>query len=331
MGIQDSESKLKEHTLAEEDMDYVNLGKSGLKVSRICMGCLTLGREAEETEATNMVEIAFDHGVNFFDTSNSYSEGRSEEILGKALKRIRNQAIIATKVFTPVGNGPNDRGCSRYHIVRAVEDSLRRLNTDRIDLYQFHRFDPEVPLEESLRAMDDLVRWGKVVYIGCSNFTARHIMKALGISRNMGLHFFISAQHKYNILSRDAEIELLPLCMEEEIGMITFNPLAGGFLTGKYTPDCKPLPGTRLGDYSLYRDRYLSDENFKRTSRFLEVAKKRGLHPIALSIGWVASHPAVTCPIIGARTPKQLKETLKLSDRRISVEERDQITKEVWD
>jgi aryl-alcohol dehydrogenase-like predicted oxidoreductase len=310
-------------------MDYVNLGKSGVKVSRLAFGCMTFGNEAEEEESIRMVNIAFDNGINFFDTSNSYSKGRSEEILGKALEGKRNEVVIATKVFNPVGEGPNDRGCSRYHIVRAVEDSLRRLKTDRIDLYQLHRFDPEVPLEESLRVLDDLVRSGKVVYIGCSNFVTRQLIKALGISKTLGLYSFVSIQPMYNILKREVETELLPLCLKQGIGVIPYNPLAGGFLTGKYKPGASPPAGTRLGDHSSYRDRYLSDKNFQRTSRFLDVAKQWGLHPIALAIAWVASHPAVTSPIIGARNEEQLRETLKLSNVTISAQERKQLSKEV--
>lgn len=311
-------------------MDYVNLGKSGVKVSKIALGCMSFGREADEKESNHMVNIAFDNGINFFDTANSYSNGRSEEILGGALKRKRNQVVIATKVSNPIGEGPNDRGCSRYHIIRAVEESLRRLKTDRIDLYQLHRFDPDTPLEETLKTLDDLVRWGKIVYIGCSNFTFQQLMKALGISKSSGLHSFISIQPMYNILKREAEDDLLPFCLKEGIGVIPYNPLAGGFLTGKYKPNTTPSIGTRLGDQNVYQERYLSDENFQRTTRFLEIAKRRGLHPIALALAWVASHPAVTSPIIGARNGKQLSETLNLVDVKISIQERDQINREVW-
>ncbi len=311
-------------------MDYVNLGKSGVKVSKIALGCMSFGREADEKESNHMVNIAFDNGINFFDTANSYSNGRSEEILGGALKRKRNQVVIATKVSNPIGEGPNDRGCSRYHIIRAVEESLRRLKTDRIDLYQLHRFDPDTPLEETLKTLDDLVRWGKIVYIGCSNFTFQQLMKALGISKSSGLQSFISIQPMYNILKREAEDDLLPFCLKEGIGVIPYNPLAGGFLTGKYKPNTTPSIGTRLGDQNVYQERYLSDENFQRTTRFLEIAKRRGLHPIALALAWVASHPAVTSPIIGARNGKQLSETLNLVDVKISIQERDQINREVW-
>jgi aryl-alcohol dehydrogenase-like predicted oxidoreductase len=270
-------------------------------------------------------------GINFFDTANSYAKGRSEEFLGKFLEGKRNRVVLATKVFNPVGEGPNDRGGSRYHIVRAVEESLRRLKTDRIDLYQLHRFDPEVPLEETLRALDDLIRWGKVIYVGCSNYSAQQFSDALGISKGRGLHSFVSVQPMYNILKREPEADFFPLCLKEGIAVIPYNPLAGGFLTGKYQPGTQPLLGTRLGDVESYRKRYLSDENFRLTSRFLESAKKRGVHPIALSIAWVASHPAVTSMIIGARNKKQLTETLSLADLKISVAERDQIVKEVWD
>jgi len=311
-------------------MDYVNLGKSGVKVSKISMGGLTLGREVEEAESMRMLDLAYDHGINLFDTANSYAKGRSEEFLGKALEKKRNKVVLATKVFNPMGDGPNERGGSRYHIIRAVEGSLRRLKTDRIDLYQLHRFDPEVALEETLRALDDLVRWGKVVYIGCSNFSAHQLADALRISKSMGLHSFVSVQPMYNILKREIETDLLPLCLKEGVGVIPYNPLAGGFLTGKYQVSPQPPPGTRLGDVESYRKRYLSDENFRLTSRFLESAKKREVHPIALSIGWVASHPAVTSIIIGARNERQLTETLRLADANISIEQRDQITQEVW-
>ena len=311
-------------------MNYVNLGKAGVKVSEICFGCMTLGREADEAESLRMVDMAYDHGINFFDVADGYNNGRSEEILGKGLKGKRDRVVVATKVFAPMGDGPNDGGTSRYHIVRAVEDSLRRLNTDRIDLYQLHRFDPQVPLEETLMALDDLVRWGKVVYTGCSNFAARQLMKALDLSKELRLHSFTSLQPMYNILKREVEEEILPLCLEEGIGVIPYNPLAGGFLTGKYSSDSQPPSGTRLGEFENYRNRYLYDRNFQLTSKFLEAAQKRGVNPIALSIAWVGSHPAVTSPIIGARNEGQLQETLKLADMKITMEERDRISKEVW-
>jgi aryl-alcohol dehydrogenase-like predicted oxidoreductase len=310
-------------------MDYVNLGQSGVKVSKIALGCMSFGREADEEESIHMANIAFDHGINFFDTANSYSNGRSEEILGEAVKGKRNHIVIGTKVSNPMGEGPNDRGCSRYHIIRAVEESLRRLKTDRIDLYQIHRFDPNTPLEETLKALDDLVRWGKIVYTGCSNFTFQQLTEALGISRSSGLQSFISIQPMYNILKKEPEDDLLPFCLKEGIGVIPYNPLAGGFLTGKYTAGAAPPIGTRLGDQGAYQERYLSSGNFQRTARFLEVSKRRGLHPIALALAWVASHPAVTSPIIGARNGKQLSETLKLADVKISIQEREQISHEV--
>jgi aryl-alcohol dehydrogenase-like predicted oxidoreductase len=310
-------------------MDYANLGRSGVKVSKIALGCMSFGREADEEESKLMVNIALGKGINFFDTANSYSNGRSEEILGEALKGKRNQIVIATKVSNPTGEGPNDRGCSRYHIIRAVEESLRRLKTDRIDLYQIHRFDPDTPLEETLKALDDLVRSGKIVYTGCSNFTFQQLRKALGISKSSGLHTFISIQPMYNILKKEPEDDLLPFCLEEGIGVIPYNPLAGGFLTGKYKPDAAPLIGSRLGEQSVYQERYLSAENFQRTTRFLEVAKRRGLHPISLAMAWLTAHPAITSPIVGARNGKQLSETLKLTNVKISIEERDQISQEV--
>lgn len=311
-------------------MDYVTLGKSGVKVSRIAMGCMTLGREAGETESRRMIEIALDSGVNLFDTANSYAGGRSEEIVGTALKERRNDVVLATKVFNPMGKGPNDQGASRYHILRSVDESLRRLKTDRIDLYQLHRFDPEVPPEETLRAMDDLVRWGKVVYIGCSNFSARQLKDAMDLSRGLGLYSFVSVQPMYNLLKREIETDLLPYCSEKGLGVISYNPLAGGFLTGKYQTLSQLPSGTRLGDLESYQKRYLSDESLRLTSRVLEAAQKRGVNPIALSIAWVASHPAVTSTLIGARNEAQLKETLALANMKMSPEERDQLTREVW-
>ena len=311
-------------------MDYVALGKSGVKVSRIAMGCMTLGREAGETESKRMIEIALDWGVNLFDTANSYGGGRSEEIVGTALKERRNDVVLATKVFNPMGKGPNDRGASRYHILRSVDESLRRLKTDRIDLYQLHRFDPEVPPEETLRAMDDLVRWGKVVYIGCSNFSARQLKDAMGLSRGLGLYSFVSVQPMYNLLKREIETDLLPYCSEKGLGVISYNPLAGGFLTGKYQTLSQLPSGTRLGDLESYQKRYLSDESLRLTSRVLEAAQKRGVNPIALSIAWVASHPAVTSTLIGARNEAQLKETLASADMKMSPGERDQLTRDVW-
>jgi aryl-alcohol dehydrogenase-like predicted oxidoreductase len=199
--------------------------------------------------------------------------------------------VLDTKVFNAMGEGPNDRGCSRYHIIRAVEDSLHRLKTDRIDLYQIHQFDSKVPLEETLRVMDDLVRWGKVLYIGCCNFSAFRLIKALGISKINGLDSFVSIQPMYNVLKREVEKELLPFCLKEGIGVVPYNSLAGGFLTGKYRPDTAPPSGTRLGEHEFLRDRYLSHENFQKTSRFLELARQRGQHPIALALAWYPPIP----------------------------------------
>lgn len=310
-------------------MEYVRLGQAGVKVSRVAFGCLTLGREAGEAESIRMVDLCLDHGINFFDTADFYGKGRSEEVTGKALKGKRNRVVLASKVFNMIGEGPNDGGSSRYHIIRGVDDSLRRLGTDRIDLYQLHQFDPGVRLEETLTALNDLVRWGKVLYIGCSNFTTFQLLKSLEISRSAGLERFVSTQAMFNLLKRNVEAELFPACMEEGIGVLAYNPLAGGFLTGKYASSAPPPAGTRLGEHDFYRDRYFSKENFGKTEHFLALAKRRGQHPIALAIAWAASHPAVTCPIIGARNETQLKETLKLSELRISVQERDEITREV--
>jgi aryl-alcohol dehydrogenase-like predicted oxidoreductase len=291
---------------------------------------MTFGRESDESESIRMVDMAIDMGINLFDTANSYSQGKSEEILGKALKGRRDRVVLATKYFNKLGDGPNDKGASRYHIVRAVEQSLLRLKTDRIDIYQQHRFDPETPLEETLAALNDLIRAGKVVYIGCSNFSAAQLSKAIEVARAIGPNRFVSVQPMYNILKPEAEKDLFPLCRQQGIGIIPYNPLAGGFLTGKYKSHSKLSPKTRLAQIQSYRERYLSDENFVRVSRFINSAQKRGVDPIALAIAWVTSHPAVTSPLLGARNCDQLLANMKHAELTIDAEGRALLTKEVW-
>ena len=224
-------------------MDYVNLGRTGLKVSRICLGCLTFGGQADEKESMRIVDTALDAGINFFDTANVYTETLSERFLAKALKGRRDQAVIATKVRGSMGPGVNDSGLSRKHIMDAVEGSLMRLETDYIDLYQVHSWDADTPLEETLRALDDLVRQGKVRYIGCSNFTGWQLTKSLWISDVKGLARFETVQPRYNLLLRGIEEELLPACLSQGVGVIPYNPIAAGLLTGKHRRGQPPVSG----------------------------------------------------------------------------------------
>jgi len=216
-------------------MEYRLLGRSGLKVSKLCFGCMTFGNNqwdiggVDERLATEMIAACFDHGLNFFDTADVYSHGESETLLGKALGSRRKEAVVATKVRGRMGKGPNDVGLSRQHILESCDASLKRLGTDHIDLYQVHSFDPETPLEETLRALDDLVRWGKVRYIGVSNFAAWQLTKALWVSDKAGLERFVSLQAYYSLVGRDLEFELVPLCLDQGLGILPWSPLAGGF------------------------------------------------------------------------------------------------------
>jgi aryl-alcohol dehydrogenase-like predicted oxidoreductase len=222
-------------------MKYKRLGRAGVKVSELCLGTMIYGRQVEEDASINIIRRAVDLGINFLDTADAYGGGRSETIVGKAIKGMRDDIVLATKVYNRMGSGPNDMGLSRKHIFKAVEDSLNRLGTDYIDLYQVHRFDSTTPLRETLSALTDLVHQGKVHYLGCSNFAAWQIEKALRLSDLYQFEAFSSSQPRYNLLDRAVERELLPLCLEEGIGVIPYSPLAGGFLTGKYQPDA-PLP-----------------------------------------------------------------------------------------
>ncbi len=309
-------------------MNYVNLGRTGLKVSNVCLGTMTFRREADEAMSFAIMDHAVERGVNFFDTANVYSKGESEKCVGAWLKARggRDGMVIATKVNGAMGEGPNDRGLSRRTVLRHCEDSLRRLGVEWIDLYQTHSWDDAAPIDETLGAMDDLVRAGKVRYVGCSNVAAWQLAKALWTSERRGVVRFDSLQPMYNLTKRGVEAELLPLCVDQGIGVIPYNPLAGGFLTGKYTRD--NLPGrSRLGESELYKKRYWSERNFEVLERFLGAAKQRGVTAAQLSLAWVASHPAVTSPIVGASSLEQLKDSLAGLEIRLTPEERAEISR----
>jgi aryl-alcohol dehydrogenase-like predicted oxidoreductase len=302
-------------------MKYRNLGRTGLKVSAICLGTMTYGEQVEEAESIKLIETAIDGGINFFDTSNAYVQGRSEEVVGKALKKKRDQVIIATKVSLPIGQGVNDRGLSRYHIIREVENSLKRLGTDYIDLYYAHMPDHETAMEETLRAMDDLVRQGKVRYIGCSNFHAWRLCKALWISDVRNLDRFNCIQSPYNLLTRDIEYELVPLCASEGVGITAYNPLAAGLLTGKHDPEKGPAEGTRFALAKGYYMRYWSDINFEAVTAIGEVAKKKGVSMAQFALAWIMNNRTLTAPICSATSVKQLEENLGATEVEVTEED----------
>jgi aryl-alcohol dehydrogenase-like predicted oxidoreductase len=294
-------------------MDYVQLGRSGLKVSRVCLGAMTFGREANEEDSFKLMDRYLELGGNFIDTANVYSLGKSEEVVGHWMKQrgARDSIVLATKVYEPMGQGPNDRGLSRLHIQQAFAESLRRLQTDVIDLYQIHRWDPRSPVEETVCALNDLVRQGKVRYLGCSNLTAWQLCKFLHVADERLLSRFVSIQPLYNALNRSIENEILPLCHEEGLGVVTYNPIAGGMLTGKYGRGGIMPVGSRLKTFEEYYDRYFSDEALDIVERFVEAAKQKGATPAQLALAWVLSEPRVTCPILGARNLDQFNDSIQ--------------------
>ena len=302
-------------------MDYVNLGRTGLEVSRICLGCLTFGGQADEKESLRIVDTAWDAGINFFDTANVYTETLSETYLGKALKGRRDRAVIATKVRGRIGPGVNDAGLSRKHIMDAVDASLMRLQTDYIDLYQVHSWDADAPLEETLRALDDLVRLGKVRYIGCSNFAGWQLTKSLWISDLKGLARFETVQPRYNLLFRGIEEELLPVCLSQGVGVIPYNPIAAGLLTGKHKRGQPPVSGTRFDLREVYRDIYWYERNFEAVEKLEAIAGKYGHTLIQLALSWVLANPAITSAIVGASSAEQLQQSISAAEARLEPEE----------
>jgi len=306
-------------------MEYRLLGQTGIKVSCLCMGTMTFGREADEETSAAIFHKCRDVGINFFDCANMYAQGRSEEILGKLIADCRNDVIITSKVFAATGPGVNDRGLSRRHMTLAVEQSLKRLNTDRIDIYYLHNFDPSLPIEEPLRTLDDLVRQGKIVYPACSNFAAWQIAKALGIQEFKGLARFACIQPMYNLVKRQAEVEILPLALAEKVGVASYGPMGGGLLSGKYGKERKPDQG-RIVENQVYARRYEDAINYEVAERFAAYAEAHGVRPSALAVAWVMSHPAITAPIIGARNVTQLEETLGALDIKMTPEWRAEIS-----
>jgi len=311
-------------------MDYVKLGSAGVEVSRFCMGCMTFGREADTDESIRVVHAALDAGVNFFDTANVYGRGDSEEITGEALKGHRDEVVLATKLHGGMGRGPNMRGLSRYHIMQQCEASLKRLQTDHIDLYQTHHYDPTVPLEESLSALTDLVRQGKVRYIGCSNHAAWRLCEALWVSDVNSFEKYVSVQPRYSLLSREVEIELLPLCQAKGVGVIVYSPLCGGILTGKYKPGDEPPEGSRPGTNQNF-GQFFNDECLTTVAKLGEWATGQDMTLPQLAIAWVLANPAVTSAIVGARTVEQLQQSLPGAEKSLSAEDLDEIADIIGD
>jgi aryl-alcohol dehydrogenase (NADP+) len=301
-------------------MDHARLGRTGLQVSRLCLGTMTFGLQSDESTAVAILDRAAEGGIDFLDTSDAYplggdlsTRGITEEILGRWLQGKRDRFIVATKCFAPTGPAPFDAGNSRKHILAAVDASLRRLQTDYIDLYQLHGYDRATPIDETLSALDDLVHAGKVRYVGCSNFLTYQLVRAIGRSETLRLARFDSVQPRYNLLFRQIEREMLPFCHEEGVGVIPYNPIAGGLLSGKHARTAPPPEGTRftLGSAAQsYQDRYWHDREFDTVDALRKLAGQAGVSLVTLAVAWVLANQAITAPIIGASRPEQLDASL---------------------
>jgi aryl-alcohol dehydrogenase-like predicted oxidoreductase len=309
----------------EQRMDYRRMGRTGLKVSEICLGTMTFGHGTDQAEADKMVDLAFAAGVNFFDTANAYGNGQSEVILGKALKGRRKEAVIATKVFNPMGSGPNDSGMSRLHIMRAIEESMTRLQTDYVDIYYIHHVDTQTPLEEMLRAFDDLVHQGKVRYIACSNYEAWRMMEALWISECRGLARFECYQPQYSLVVRDIEEEIIPVCQLKGVGVVVWSPLAGGYLAGKYKPGQRSVEGARSDEGWAFPQRYFAANADATLAVLLEVAEQLGRSAAQVAVRWVLEQPAITSAIVGARTLEQARDNLLAGGWRLPADALDRL------
>jgi aryl-alcohol dehydrogenase (NADP+) len=310
-------------------MQYVNLGRMGLKVSRICLGAMTYGSSAKrdwilgEEQGRPFIKRALELGINFFDTADMYSDGASEEVLGRALRDFasRDEVVIATKVYYPMGPGPNNRGLSRKHIMSAIDASLRRLDVDYVDLYQTHRWDIETPFEETLEALHDLVKAGKVRYLGASSMAAWQFTKALYLADQHGWSRFISMQNHYNLVYREEEREMLPLCRAEGIGVIPWSPLARGFLAGNRTQDKSGATTCAKSD-AFAHDLYYQDTDFTVVERVVTLAERHGVSPAQIAIAWILRQPGITAPIVGASKMPHLEQAVAALEVTLSDEDR---------
>jgi aryl-alcohol dehydrogenase-like predicted oxidoreductase len=316
-------------------MEYRQLGRCGLRVSTITLGTMGFGGtgwaspvgQIDVEGARKQIGLARDAGVNLFDTADAYSAGQSEEILGKALGSDRDEVLIATKARLPMGDGPNDAGSSRHHIVRSAEASLRRLGTDYIDLYQVHEWDGQTPLEETLQALDDLVRWGKVRYIGCSNYAAWHLMKALWTADRKGLTPFVSNQLYYSLQSRDIENEIVPLAIDQGIGILVWSPIAGGLLSGKYRRDREAPTGSRHLSEWNEPPVYDEDKLYDTIEELVAIGEDRGVSAAQVALAYTMAKPAVTSVIVGARTEEQLADNLAAADLKLTAADIERLDK----
>ena len=310
-------------------MDYVKFGPTGLKVSKICLGTMTYGSNKwrkwvlEEEEGRPLIQWALELGINFIDTADMYSDGVSEEILGRALKDFgpsRDKIVIGTKLYMPMGDDPNQRGLSRKHIMHSIDNSRRRLGTDYVDLYQVHRFDAETPVEETLRALDDLVKAGKVLYTGASSMLAWQFAKMLYVADQLGVARFVSMQNLYNIVYREEEREMMPLCVEEGIGVIPYSPLARGFAAGNRRKE--DFGDTRRAQVDEYSKRmFFKDYDFDVVDRVTAVAKRRGVSNAQVALAWLLHQPAIVAPIIGATKLEHLEDAIGASELKLDDEE----------
>ncbi|MBP7693052.1 MAG: aldo/keto reductase [Anaerolineales bacterium] len=310
-------------------MDYVNLGRTGLKVSRLCLGMMTYGSPQwrswvlDEDASRPFVRRALEAGINFFDTADVYSNGVSEEVTGRALRDFarRDEVVIATKVYNPMGEKPNQRGLSRKHILHAIDDSLRRLGTDYVDLYQIHRWDNETPIAETLEALHDVVKAGKARYIGASSMAAWQFAQALYLADRRGWARFVTMQNHYNLIYREEEREMLPLCRAEGVGVIPWSPLARGFLAGNRTAE-KGGATERARTDAFAHQMYYQPADFQVAERCAAIAQQRGVPPAQVALAWLLGQPGVTAPIIGASKPYQLEDALSALTLQLSAEER---------
>jgi aryl-alcohol dehydrogenase-like predicted oxidoreductase len=314
-------------------MEYRQLGRSGLRISRLTLGTMTFGgsgqfRDVGQTDlegARRQIDMALDAGVNLIDTANVYSGGAAEEILGRALEGKRERVLLATKARMPMGPGPNDAGLSRHHLIEACEASLRRLQTDHVDLYQVHEWDGQTPLEETLAALEHLLQSGKVRYVGCSNFAGWQVMKALSVARATGLPAFVSQQVYLSLQERSAEYEIVPSAVDQGLGLLIWSPLAGGWLSGKYRRGEPPPPGTRHAGEWDEPPVYDEDKLYDTIDVLVDIAEGHGVSPARVALAWLLGRPGVTTVIVGARTDEQLADNLAAAEFELSSEDRSRL------
>ena len=310
-------------------MEHRNIGKSGLRVSALALGCSNLGVRIDFETSRQVVDAAFNHGITFFDTADAYgNRGGSETVLGELLGARRKEIVLASKFRHPMNDSGSLSGASRRYIMSAVEASLKRLKTDWIDLYQLHRPDPLTPIEETMRGLDDLVRSGKVRYVGCSNLPAWQVVDAIWTSRHNGLHAFVSCQDQYNLMVRDAERELIPAMQRHGLGLLPYFPLASGLLTGKYKPNAPPPEGTRLAKSAVFGGHlFLTQENLALTDRIRQFAEARGHSVLELACSWLLARPTVASVIVGVSKPEQLKQNVDAISWKLTAQELAEVDK----